>query len=353
MIDYYGDKWPFVTVIADESIKLKNFRSRQGGKRSGALGKIAFSKIKRFIELTGAPSTGGLLDLYGQLWFLDQGQRLGRTFTAFSQRWFQKGWDGFSLQALPHAQEQIQEKVKDICLSLDAKDWFDIKKPIETDIFIDLPTYARKLYNDMEKRMYMEIENEPIETFNAASKTNKLLQICNGAAYLNPDELSDVKEWKHIHDEKLEAVERIINESGGASVLVAYYFKSDLARLKKYFPKGRHFDTNPQTKKDFLKGKFQVMFIHPGSAGHGVDGLQYVCNTIILMSHDWNLDNYIQLIERIGPVRQIQAGFDRPVYQYNIIAKNTMDVDVIRRRQTKKSVQDTLLEATKYREVAI
>lgn len=356
--EYLGeDYWPFRTIVADESIKLKSFRPRQGGARAKALGKVAFKpNVKRFIELTGAPSTHGLDDLYGQVYFLDQGERLGKTYTSFRQRWFQRGWDGYSVMPLPFAQEQIQNRVKDICLSLDAKDYFDVKAPVITPVHVTLPPNARKLYNDMEKHLFMEIQGNSVEAFSAASRSNKCLQIANGAVYLNPDVTEDwdkgAKRWNLVHDLKLEAAEQIINELGGASVLVTYYYRSDLDRLKKYFPKGRKFDSDPQTKKDFVAGKFQIMFIHPGSAGHGVDGLQYVCNTIINFAHTWNYDEYVQLMERIGPVRQLQAGFDRAVFQYDIICRNTVDEDVIRRRGTRKTVQEALLEAAKYREVA-
>jgi SNF2 family DNA or RNA helicase len=356
LINLLKDDFPFKTVIADESIKLKNFRSKQGGKRAQSLGTVAWSKVIRFIELTGRPSPNGLKDLWGQLYYLDKGKRLGATYDAFLRRWFQRSWDGYGVEPLPFAQEQIQDKVKDICMSLDPKDWFDIKDPIIINIYIDLPPEARKLYNAMEKKMYMEIEGCPVEAFNAAARTNKCLQIVNGAAYLdhniNDDNHPKAKEWKIIHNCKLEAIENIINELGGAAHLISYNFKSDLIRLKKYFPKGRHFDANPKVKKEFISGEIDELFVHPGSAGHGVDGLQEVCYILINMAHDWNLDNYEQLIERIGPVRQIQSGFDRNVYIYNIIARNTMDEDVIRRRESKKSVQDTLLEAVKYREVA-
>lgn len=339
-----GEKWPFGTLVADESTKLKSARIRQGGQRAAALRKHAFTKIKRFIELTGTPSPNGLKDLWGQIYLLDQGQRLGRTFESFKQRWFKPSKDGFSILPLPHAEKEIQERLKDICLSLNSADYFDLKKPIVIDVKVELPPKARALYKEMEKRMFIEIETDEVEAFNAASRTNKCLQLANGAAYID----GDTKDWHVVHTVKLEALESIIEENSGVPVLVAYSFKSDLARLKKAFPKGRHINTQ-KDEDDFKAGKIELGFAHPASLGHGVDGFQYATNIGVFFGLDWNLENYLQFIERFGPVRQIQAGFNRNVFVYRIVASNTVDEDVLIRIETKREVQDILLEAMKYR----
>ena len=119
-------EWPFDMIVADESTKLKGFRLRQGTKRARELARVAHKHCTRFVELTGTPSPNGLIDLYGQAWFLDAGRRLGRTFTAFTQRWFQKSWDGWGLDPLPFAQEQIEDSLRDLCMSLNAADYFDL-----------------------------------------------------------------------------------------------------------------------------------------------------------------------------------------------------------------------------------
>lgn len=181
-----GENWPFKTVIADESTRLKSFRLRQGGKRAQSLGRVAHTKIQRFIELTGTPSPNGLIDLWGQAWFLDAGKRLGRTFTAFKDRWFQSSFDGFGSSPLGHAQAEIQGALRDVCLTVDAKDWFDLKEPIITNLYVDLPVRAKALYKDMEREMFMQLDEHDIEAFNAAARTQKLLQIANGAVYLDP-----------------------------------------------------------------------------------------------------------------------------------------------------------------------
>lgn len=343
LVEHFGERWPFRTIIADESTKLKGFRLRQGGKRAQALGKVAHAKATRFVNLTGTPSPNGLADLWGQQWFIDGGKRLGRTFDAFRQRWFQKSFDGYGVDALPHAQEQIQAALRDVCLTIDAKDWFDLDEPIVNNIYVDLPIRARQLYRDMEKQMFMELEGHEVEAFNAAARTIKCLQIANGAAYVD-----DKQNWKEVHDEKLQALEDVIEEAAGAPVLVAYHFKSDLARLMRTFPKGRVLDSDPQTLRDWNEGKIPVMFAHPASAGHGLN-LQDGGNILVFFGHWWNLEERLQIIERIGPVRQKQAGYDRPVFIHNIIARDTVDEMVIERVESKREVQDILLDAMKRR----
>ena len=238
LVAYWGERWPYRTVVSDESTKLKGFRLRQGGKRAQALGRVSHNKIKRFIQLTGTPSPNGLVDLWGQAWFLDAGQRLGRTFTAFTQRWFTTSPDGYGIKPLAHAQAEIQKKLRDLCLTVDAKDWFDLKEPIVNNIFVELPMKARKHYAEMEKEMFTQIDAHAVEAFGAAARTVKCLQIANGAAYVGESNT----EWKELHDAKTQALESIVEEAAGAPVLVAYHFKSDLARLLKAFPQGRQLD---------------------------------------------------------------------------------------------------------------
>ena len=344
LVAHWGDKWPYRTVVLDESTKVKNFRLRQGTKRAQALGSIAHTRIKRLIELTGTPASNGLKDLWGQAWFLDAGTRLGRTYTAFSQRWFQQGYDGFSLTPTASAQTDIQDRLRDVCLTIEAKDWFDLHEPIVNDIMVDLPPKARKHYQDMEKEMYTELEGIEVEAFNAAAKTIKCLQLAAGAAYTDDTR----KNWTETHKAKLEALESVLEEAAGMPVLVAYNFKSDLERLLKAFPQGRHLDKNPGTIKDWNAGKIPVLFAHPASAGHGLN-LQDGGNILVFFSPDWNLENHLQIIERIGPTRQLQAGYDRPVFIHRIIARDTVDELVLERLTTKRRVQDILLDSMKKR----
>ncbi|MHA3050231.1 SNF2-related protein [Acinetobacter sp. ANC 4639] len=347
LVEYLGEQWKFSTVVADESTKLKGFRLRQGSKRARALAKVSFKKVTRFIQLTGTPSPNGLKDLWGQMWFLDRGSRLGTTFNAFTARWFQSvqvGADRNAVNLVPfaHSQKEIESKLKDLCISLEAKDHFDIDEPIVNVIEVELQGKARQIYDAMEKEMFVELaQNAEVEAFNAASKTMKCLQIASGAIYTDENGT-----WQAVHDLKIQALESIIEESAGMPVLVSYHFKSDLERLLKAFPQGRPLDKNPKTIRDWNEGKIPVLFAHPQSAGHGLN-LQDGGNILVFYSHWWNLEEFQQIVERIGPTRQAQAGHDRPVFIHHIVAKNTMDEAVMQRRESKREVQDLLMEAMK------
>lgn len=343
LVETLGDKWPFKTVIVDESTNLKGFRLRQGTQRAKALARVAHTRVKRIILLTGTPSPNGLNDLWGQMWFVDSGARLGRTYDGFKQRWFSPSYDGYGVVAKDTAQEQIQAALRDVCITIDAADWFDLQAPIVNHIKVDLPPKARQLYKEMEMKMFMELEGEPIEALNAAAKTMKCLQIANGAAYLEGG-----VEWKMIHDEKIAALEEIVEEAGGMPVLVAYHFKSDLARLQKAFPDGRVLDSSPGTIDAWNAGEIPLLFAHPASAGHGLN-LQDGSNILAFFSVNWNLEEHQQIIERIGPVRQMQAGHKRPVFLHFILAADTVDEMILERLETKRDVQDILLAAMKTR----
>ena len=358
LLAYLGNRWPYRRVIADESTRLKSFRTKQGSVRAQALGKVAHTKVREFIELTGTPSPNGLKDLWGQAWFLDEGQRLGRTYSAFEERWFAykrikdaiSGRMDIVPEIMPYASEQIHSRLKDLCLTLDPKDWFDLKDPIVNTVYVELPDKARRVYREMEREMFTRLGGHDIEAFSAAGKTLKCLQIANGAAYVDPAVLGDTESkalmWEEIHDEKLQALESIIEEAAGMPVLVAYHFKSDLARLQRAFPKGRALDADPQTILDWNLGRIPVLFAHPQSAGHGLS-LQDGGNIIVFFAHWWDLELHDQIVERIGPVRQAQSGHDRAVFIHYIVARDTVDEVVMLRRDGKRSVQDLLLDYMK------
>ena len=335
-----GDAWPFKTVIADEFTRLKSFRLRQGGSRARALGQVAHTHVTRFIGLTGTPAPNGVKDLWGQVWFLDKGKRLGQTFSAFSERWFRKGYDGYSLVPYDHTQEEVQERLKDLCLTVRG---LQVDEPITSPIYIDLPPAARRAYDEMEEEMYTVIGSEGVEAANAAVRTQKCLQLANGALYT--DEYGN---WEAVHDAKLEALDSVIEEANGAPVLVAYNFKHDLARLQKRYPKGRVLDADPDTIKQWNRGQIGLLFAHPASAGHGLN-LADGGNILAFYGANWNLEEHMQIIERIGPMRQKQAGYDRPVFVYPILARDTVDDLVMDRLTSKKSTQEILLEALKRR----
>lgn len=333
-----GTNWPFKTVIADEFTRLKSFRLRQGSKRAAALARVAHTKVERFVGLTGTPNPNGLQDLWGQTWFLDGGERLGRTYSAFTDRWFAKGWDGFSLQPLPNAQQEIENRLRDVCLTVEG---LPVDEPVRNFIRVDLPKKARALYNDMEKHMFADLGEDGIEAANAAARTMKCLQLANGAAYVD-----DSGTWEEVHDAKLDALDSVIEEANGAPVLVAYHFKSDLARLQRRYPKGRVLDAKSDVIRDWNAGRVPLLFAHPASAGHGLN-LAEGGNILAFFSLNWNLEEHLQIIERIGPMRQAQAGLKRPVFVHYLMARDTVDSMILERLQTKKTVQEILLEALK------
>lgn len=365
LVSHWQYAWPYSMVVLDEATKLRSARIQQGSKRAAELQTIIYTKVDRVVELTGTPAPSGLESLYGQMLLLDRGQRLGRTYTAFENRWFgfQRAQDAVSNGrnyvkriAFPHAQAEIQALLKDICLTLDAKDWFPIDEPIVTNVYVDLPPDARRMYKNMEQELFAEIQGYGIEAFNAASKSIKLLQICNGSTYTGSEEAveNDTAHWVEVHTEKLDALESIIGESGGTPVLVAYHFKPDRDRILKRFPKAVHIRTRAE-EAAFKAGHIEIGLVHAQSIGHGVDGFQNATNILIFFAHWWAMEDRAQLIERIGPVRQIQsghttiAGRNRPVMLYNIVARSTVDEVVLERLESKKSVQQCITDYMKRR----
>lgn len=357
LVDHFketGRAWPFRRVVADEAVRLKGFRVQQGGQRAAALGEVAHRKTREFIELTGTPSPNGLKDLWGQMWFLDQGQRLGRTYSAFEERWFayKRIKDAITHKPgvvpviMPGADEQIHARLRDICLTLDPKDWFDLKDPIVNVIEVQLPASARQKYRELERDLFTQLKDgEDVEVFNAASLSNKCLQLANGAVYLDPERYGKGA-WVEVHDEKLEALQELMDETGDDPLLVIYEFKSDLERIRKRWPEA--LDLADERDLNLAKsGHGKLWCGHPASIGEGVDGLQQHCNTAVFFGQTWRLDLHDQVIERIGPMRQLQAGFDRPVFLHYLVAEKTVDQAAFARRGSKRTVQDALMDYMK------
>lgn len=354
LVDELGDRWPFRTVVADESTKLKGFRIKQGTARAQALGKVAHKYARRWINLTGTPASNGLTDLWGQTWFLDAGQRLGRTFTSFQDRWFgmRNVKDAKSDRtyterfAFPHAEAEIHAALADICLTLDPKDWFDLKDPVVNVIEVDLPASARAKYRDMEKELFAVIDGKEVEAFSAAAKSQKCLQLANGAVYLDPARFAPGT-WVEVHFEKLDALRELMDETGDDPLLVVYSFVSDRDRILRAFPDVTLRLDDAAQLDQAKAGKGKLWLAHPASLGHGVDGLQEHCNQVVFFAQDWNLEYHDQVLERVGPMRQLQAGKDRAVFVHYIVARKTIDEVVMARRDSKRSVQDLLMDYMK------
>lgn len=322
LVHHLDGKWPYKTIIADESTRLKSFRTRQGGLRARKLGLVAHQST-RFIELTGTPIPNGLEDLWGQMWFLDAGQRLGTSFQAFQQRWFRSDYMGYNWTPLPHAFKEITELVRDLCLTVKYEDHFPVDKPVFIDIEVTMDGEGRKSYDDMEKTMYAQLAEEGVEAFNAAGVYGKCMQMANGAVYIERNH----KRWINTHDQKIEALSSIIEESCGEPLVVAYQFESDKERLLTKFKHAKTLD-DPNAVQRWNDGEVSMLLIHPASAGHGLN-LQGGGRRLAFFGLSPNLEHYQQVIERIGPVRQKQSGFDRAVYIYRIVAKDTIDTDVL------------------------
>lgn len=362
LVNQYGDNWPFDMVFADESTRLKGLRislqtgkkkdgsegkefiAGQGAKRAKALGHIAHKHVRRWVNLTGSPAPNGLVDSWGQQWFIDGGRGLGNSFTAFSHRWF-RSVPGSNpqqqrIEPMPFAAPQIQEVLAKSSITIDARDWFDIKEPIESHIFIDLPPKARRQYDEMQKELFTWIENHPLEAFSAGVKSLKCLQMASGSVKVSEDK------WLPVHDEKIEALKSIVEETNGAPLLVAYQYRADLERILKAFPKAQSLEKDSKRKEQaFRDGKIPMLVVHPQSAGHGLD-LQHNCNILVDYSSGFNLEFDEQVIERIGPTRQFQLGKDVPVYRYRIIARDTVEqTAVLPSLKNKTSVQDALKDA--------
>lgn len=339
LIERLGKKWHFKTVVADEATKLKNFRLKgQGGKRATALATIA-KQTGRWMNLTGTPSPNGLKDLWGQTWFQDFGERLGSSYTAYMDRWFHV--DGYTRVVEPRdgADEEIHAALADITMALRPEDWLDIKAPQIFRRDVELPDDAMRLYKQMERDFFAEVKlGTEIEALNAAAKSMKLLQMSSGHVY-------DSAHTAHlIHDAKIEELKSIINESGGESILVVFHFQFEATALKAAFGDAFRVFRTARDEADWNAGKIPLMGIHPQSGGHGTN-LQYGGRTMVFFTHTWDLELREQVIERIGPVRQLQAGLDRVVLIYDLVARNTLDVDVLNRLTSKRSVQEALMIA--------
>ena len=370
LMEIMGEHWYFDTVFADEATRLKGLRitlqrrqrrdgtwgeefvTGQGSVRAKAISKVAHRKVRRWINLTGSPAPNGLQDLWGIMWFVDRGQRLGLSYTGFEERFFTTlpSDDGYGSRVVPLASTPkfIQDAIRDTCITINAKDWFDIKDPIETQIKVALPPKAMRQYLEMEERLFTNIDGHAVEAFNSGGMIQKCLQIANGTVYTN----TETKEWSEVHDAKIDALRSVIEEANGESVLIRYTHIPDKQRILKAFPRARFLDDDPRTEDAWNAGKIPQLVTHAKSAGHGLnlqDGGRILCD----YSQDYSLEEDEQIIERIGPTRQLQSNHDRAVFRYRLVAENTIEEHaVLPRLKTKASVQDTLKNAMRVRQSA-
>lgn len=341
---FEGRPWPFKIVIADESSKLKGFRIQKGGVRAHALSTIARS-TGRWWNLTGTPIPNGLQDLWGQMWFVDFGERLKRNYTACLEAFFMEDRYTRKIKTQHGCDTMIHDLVKDKLMALRAEDWFDLTKPQEIPVEVALPSSAQQLYDQMERDYFIQLGTDrevAIEAGTNCVKSTKLLQMASGSIW-------DENSMPHaIHDAKIEALEDIVEQSGGEPLLVAYWWKFDPQRILKVFPKARIYQ-GPREEAEFNEGKIKMLLLHEQSA-YGIS-LHKVCRDVVFYSYTWNAELWQQFIERVGPTRQAQAGFKRVVRIWTVRTRGTIEREVIDSNFGKISAEQALKRARARRSV--
>lgn len=341
LVDNCFRYWKWDMCVIDELSSFKNSKSQ----RFRALKKVR-PHFKRIVGLTGTPTPNSLIDLWPQMYLLDGGERLGKTITGYKDRYFypgqHNGYVVYEWKLRENAEDSINKKISDICISMKAKDYLNMPERIDNIIRIKLPDKTIKKYKEFSKDLVMELDNEEeITAVSAAVLTNKLLQFANGAIY------NDDKKIIELHDEKIDKLLEIIDTSNGKPVLVFYNFKHDKERIIKALAKRgikdyQGLDTSEDIK-NWNEGKIQVALLHPASAGHGLN-LQYGGNIIIWFGLNWSLELYQQANARL-----YRQGQKESVIIHHLVAKNTVDEDVMQALENKDVNQEKLLEAVKAR----
>jgi len=337
LVDYFGKKWPFDLVIVDELSSFKSSKSQ----RFRALRKVR-PLIKRIIGLTGTPAPNGLMDLWAQVYLLDQGERLGKTITSYRDQYFQPGKRNqrivYEWKLKPEANAAIHSKLSDLCVSMNAKDWLETPERIDNVILVPLLPEAKIRYDQLERDLLLPMAGGDVVANTAAVLSTKLLQMANGAVY---DENKGVKTF---HKAKLEALEDVIEAANGKPVLVFYSYKHDLDRIQTYFWNKKPRTLN-RTKdiEDWNAGRISLLLAHPASAGHGLN-LQTGGHIIVWFGLTWSLELYQQANARLH-----RQGQQNGVIVHHLVAEGTLDEDVMAVLSRKAKSQDALLAAVKAR----
>jgi SNF2 family DNA or RNA helicase len=332
LVAQYGKRWPFDCVVIDEASSFKSPSS----KRFKALRKT-LPDTEYMILLTGTPSPNGLLDLWAQIYLLDFGETLGRTMSAYKQRFFEQDFTGYKFSPREGAPERIQDLLRPNVLSMSAADYLDLPDRIDLIEQVELPAKALAEYRQFETTLLAELpDGEEVEAVNAAVLANKLLQFANGAVYI--DECGN---WSLVHDAKLDALADLVEQNEGENILLAYNFKSDLERLQRRFPDARVLDKNPETVREWNSGEIKMLLAHPASAGHGLN-LQRGGSLIVWFGLNWSLELYQQFNARLH-----RQGQSKPVRVVHLIAGDCIDERVMRVLTSKDAQQGALLKALK------
>ena len=332
LVDNY--RWDFDTLVIDE---LSSFKSSKA-QRFRALKRVR-PRISRVIGLTGTPQPNGLLDLWPQMYLLDMGQRLGRFVGGYRERFFLPDKRNreviYSYKPKEGAEEKIYELISDICISMKAADYLDMPELVASRVEVQMNAKEQKLYEGFERDMVLHLKDGDLDAVNAAALSGKLVQMANGAVY------GENRKVHHIHDRKLDALEDIIEAANGKPLLVAYWYKHDLERIRQRF-EVRTIDT-PRDIADWNAGKIPVALIHPASAGHGLN-LQDGGSTIVWFGLTWSLELYQQLNARLW-----RQGQKHTVVIQHIVAAGTHDEDIMNALEKKDMSQTALIAAVKAR----
>lgn len=342
LVDYYRNAWPFDMVVIDESSSFKS----HSAKRFKALAGIS-SRISRMVELTGTPSPNGLADLWSQVYLLDGGERLGKRYSQFRERYFQpdkRGADGmvYSYEAKPGTEESILAKISDICISMKAEDYLELPDLTYHEIPVELDKKSWKAYQDLERKMILELpeDDELISVTSAVALSNKLLQLANGAVY---DEDRQVHE---VHDCKIEAFLELVESLQGKPVLVFYNYQHDRERILKALAKSglgiRELKTT-QDEDDWNAGRIDILLTHPASSAYGLN-LQQGGNHVIWFGLTWNYELYTQANKRLHRQGQVNK-----VIIHHLVSTGTRDEDVMTALKRKDDVQNWVMESLKAR----
>lgn len=328
-------RWDFDTVVIDELSSFKSNRTE----RFKAMKKVR-PLVHRVIGLTGTPAPNSLLDLWPEMYLLDMGQRLGRFITGYRERFFVPDKRNreivYSYKPREGAEDAIYSLISDICISMKAVDYLDMPERIDNRIEVEMSAKEKKIYDDFCRDMVVQIGDEELDAVNAGVLSGKLLQMANGAVY------GDDRRVLPIHSRKLNALEDLVEAANGKPLLVAYWYRHDLARIRERFPEARCIDTSRDIS-DWNAGKVPLALIHPASAGHGLNLQEGGC-TIVWYGLTWSLELYQQLNARLW-----RQGQKHTVVIHHIITKGTHDEDVMKALENKDMRQSNLIAAVRAR----
>ncbi len=334
------DKWPFKIVICDESSRLKSFRLNQGGKRTAALSKIA-KRTGRWINMTGTPMPNGPIDLWGSQWFVDFGAALKYSFSAYKEAYFIENPYSHKLTLQHGAEAAIHEALKPTMLALRAEDWLDITQPQLIPVAFELQPAVREQYRQMEKEFFLQLPDADIEAGTAMVKSSKLLQISAGSIID-----TETGESHAVHDSRLEALDDVLEQIESAPLLVSYFWKADPPRILAHLASKKilaRVYQGKQDEQDWNARKFRVLLLHMQSA-FGLN-LHKPCRDVFFYTYVWSAELWQQMVERVGPARQAQAGKKVAVRVWYALAKGTVDRDVIDSNFGKITVEQALKRA--------